>query len=147
MKIVIDGLEARKDPWVGYVLHHFRILLSTGPTMLWIIVAAHEKTNPFDIVRLAPSVWGKCIQCVSECPITPDSLFKHVDGMSWIGLDTKFLNFAFLCHKQEFILFLGAVMAAMLFNSKPQAFAFVSAPVYIAYWYVAVLAAMSLLTF
>ena len=73
---------------------HFAVLLSTGPTRLWIYLNQHRSK----ILTLNPAGWGQCHQCKQkQCVPQEGSFFETRKGGSWHKWDTRIMNFIF-CH-------------------------------------------------
>lgn len=76
------------------LIPHFGVLLSTGPTRLWIFLSNHRSK----ILTLNPAGWGQCHQCKQkQCVPQEGSFFETTKGGSWHKWDTRIMNFIF-CH-------------------------------------------------
>jgi len=81
-----------------WFIPHFAVLLSTGPTRLWIYLNQYRSK----IVTIPPVLWGQCHQCLQQsavCTPQPGSFFETRNGGSWHKWDTRIINFIF-CHVQ-----------------------------------------------
>ena len=94
---------------------HFAVLLSTGPTRLWIYLNQYRS----NIATIPPVLWGQCHQCHQQrnqaCIPQPGSFFETRRGGSWHRWDTRIMNFIF-CHVQVCIW--GLVCAVYWLYSK-----------------------------
>jgi len=92
----VRELPSHTKPLHGFELFipHFAVLLSTGPTRLWIYLNKHRET----ILTLNPAGWGQCHQCKQkQCVPQEGSFFETRKGGSWHKWDTRIMNFIF-CH-------------------------------------------------
>ena len=92
----VKELPLHTKPLHGFELFipHFAVLLSTGPTRLWIYLNKHRET----ILTLNPAGWGQCHQCKQkQCVPQEGSFFETRKGGSWHKWDTRIMNFIF-CH-------------------------------------------------
>lgn len=100
-QFVREELPTHASPLRGFevLLPHFAVLLSTGPTRLWIYL---NRGHRDEILTLNPAGWGQCHQCKSQqrrgkCVPQEGSFFETRRGGSWHKWDTRFMNFIF-CH-------------------------------------------------
>ncbi|KAL7540663.1 hypothetical protein ACHAXR_010280 [Thalassiosira sp. AJA248-18] len=94
----VQELPLHTHPLHGFerFIPHFAVLLSTGPTRLWIYLNQHRSK----IVTLNPAGWGQCHQCKQkkkQCVPVEGSFFETRKGGSWHKWDTRIMNFIF-CH-------------------------------------------------
>ena len=92
----VKELPLHTKPLHGFELFipHFAVLLSTGPTRLWIYLNKHRE----QILTLNPAGWGQCHQCKQkQCVPQEGSFFETRKGGSWHKWDTRIMNFIF-CH-------------------------------------------------
>ena len=94
----VKELPSHTKPLHGfeYFIPHFAVLLSTGPTRLWIYLNQHRES----ILTLNPAGWGQCHQCKQhseQCTPQDGSFFETRKGGSWHKWDTRIMNFIF-CH-------------------------------------------------
>lgn len=94
----VKELSQHTKPLYGFELFipHFAVLLSTGPTRLWIYLNQYRSK----IVTLNPAGWGQCHQCKQNkkmCLPQKGSFFETRKGGSWHKWDTRIMNFIF-CH-------------------------------------------------
>ncbi|KAL9178264.1 hypothetical protein ACHAXT_001808 [Thalassiosira profunda] len=92
----VKELPEHTKPLYGFELFvpHFAVLLSTGPTRLWIYLNQHRAK----ILTLNPAGWGQCHQCKQkQCVPVEGSFFETRKGGSWHKWDTRIMNFVF-CH-------------------------------------------------
>lgn len=87
---------------------HFGVLLSTGPTRLWIFLNNYRDK----ILTINPAGWGQCHQCrQKQCIPQKGSFFQTTKGGSWHKWDTRIMNFVF-CHVH---LIVWAAICAILY--------------------------------
>jgi len=129
----VHTLPNHKHPFGGFefLLPHFGVLLSTGPTRFWIHFANLPGKSKY--ATLAPSGWGQCHQCrqrsrgspggggqPGQCTVQPNSYFETTKGGSWHKWDTQFMNFI-LCFPQFFTwLVVGALIKLGQYLKKRQ---------------------------
>ena len=92
----VKELPDHTRPLYGFefAIPHFHVLLSTGPTRLWIFLNQHRSK----ILTLNPAGWGQCHQCKQkQCVPVEGSFFETRKGGSWHKWDTRIMNFIF-CH-------------------------------------------------
>ena len=92
----VRELPLHTRPLYGFeiLIPHFAVLLSTGPTRLWIYLNQHRPK----ILTLNPAGWGQCHQCKQkQCLPVEGSFFETRKGGSWHKWDTRIMNFIF-CH-------------------------------------------------
>lgn len=92
----VKELPSHTRPLYGFefFVPHFAVLLSTGPTRLWIYLNQHRSK----ILTLNPAGWGQCHQCKKkQCVPEEGSFFETRKGGSWHKWDTRIMNFIF-CH-------------------------------------------------
>ena len=115
----VQELPFHTRPLHGFekLVPHFAVLLSTGPTRLWIYLNQYRS----NIVTIPPVLWGQCHQCqqrrshTTTCIPQPGSFFETRRGGSWHRWDTRIMNFIF-CHVQFCIW--GLVCAVSWLYSK-----------------------------
>jgi mannosyltransferase OCH1-like enzyme len=113
----VQKLPYHTRPLHGFerLVPHFAVLLSTGPTRLWIYLNQYRS----NIVTIPPVLWGQCHQCHQQrnhaCIPQPGSFFETRRGGSWHRWDTRIMNFIF-CHVQFCIW--GLVCAVYWLYSK-----------------------------
>jgi len=96
----VRELPSHTRPLHGFEMFvpHFAVLLSTGPTRLWIYLNQNNRRDK--ILTLNPAGWGQCHQCKqhsSKCIPVEGSFFETTKGGSWHKWDTRIMNFIF-CH-------------------------------------------------
>lgn len=96
----VQELPCHTRPLHGleWLVPHFAVLLSTGPTRLWIYLNQYRSR----IVTIPPVLWGQCHQCLQQsavCIPQLGSFFETRKGGSWHKWDTRIMNFIF-CHVQ-----------------------------------------------
>lgn len=92
----VQELPQHTRPLYGFefLIPHFHVLLSTGPTRLWIYLNQYRSK----ILTLNPAGWGQCHQCKQKhCEPVDGSFFETTKGGSWHKWDTRIMNFIF-CH-------------------------------------------------
>mmetsp|Transcript_22750 Transcript_22750/g.40751 ORF Transcript_22750/g.40751 Transcript_22750/m.40751 type:complete len:407 (-) Transcript_22750:303-1523(-) len=92
----VKELPLHTRPLYGFerFIPHFAVLLSTGPTRLWIYLNQYRSK----IITLNPAGWGQCHQCKQRhCVPQEGSFFETRKGGSWHKWDTRIMNFIF-CH-------------------------------------------------
>ena len=92
----VHQLPLHTKPLYGFerLNPHFGVLLSTGPTRLWIFLNNYRDK----ILTINPAGWGQCHQCKQkQCMPQKESFFETRKGGSWHKWDTRIMNFIF-CH-------------------------------------------------
>ena len=113
LETFVHQLPLHTKPLYGFesLNPHFGVLLSTGPTRLWIFLKNYRDK----ILTINPAGWGQCHQCrQKQCIPQKESFFETRKGGSWHKWDTRIMNFIF-CHTHFFI---WSIFCILLFIHK-----------------------------
>ncbi|KAL7545841.1 hypothetical protein ACHAWF_009190 [Thalassiosira exigua] len=79
----VRDLPSHTHPFhgLGFIVPHFVVMISTGPTRLWIFLNKYDRSK---ILTINPASWGQCHQCKQKhCVPAKGSFFETREGGSW----------------------------------------------------------------
>lgn len=100
-KFWLEVIEEMKKPLPFYIIgKHFTVMCSTGPIMLSRVA---KRTGT--VIGVTPAKYiMPCNICNINCS-TCESYLRPLEGSSWTGFDTTFLNF-WMCYWKYVVIFL-----------------------------------------